>query len=84
MRRRGKHKDKKSKAEKRQAASAKTSEQKFTDEEKGDRGPAIRECDEGATILMVEETRGYRVTRNTGCNASKRNFMKSQDWTRVK
>ena len=60
MRGGGKHKDKKGKAEKKQAASAKTPEQKFTDEEKGDRGPAIRECDKDATIRMIEETEGYR------------------------
>ena len=42
MRGGGKHKDKKSKVEKEQAASAKTPEQKFTDEEEGDKSPAIR------------------------------------------
>ena len=60
MRGGGKHRDKKSKAEKKQAASAKTTEQKFTDEENGDRGSAIRECDKDATIRMIEESEGYR------------------------
>ena len=60
MRGGGKHKDKKSKAEKKQVASAKTPEQKFTDQEKGDRGPAIRGCDKDAAIQMTEDTDGYR------------------------
>ena len=60
MRGGGRHQDKKCKAEKKQARSAKTPEQKFTDEEKGDRGPAIRECDKDAMIQMIEETEGYR------------------------
>ena len=55
----GKHKDKKSKAEK-QAASAKTPEQKFTDEEEGDRGPATQECDRDAAIRMIEENEDSR------------------------
>ena len=59
MRGGGKDKDKKIKAEKKQVASAKTPEQKFTDEEKGDRGPAIGECDKDAAIQMVEEIEGY-------------------------
>ena len=60
MRGGGRHKDKKGKAEKKQATSAKTPEQKFTDEEQGDRGPAIRECDKDAVVRMIEETEGYR------------------------
>ena len=52
MRGGGKHKDKKSKAEKKQAASAKTLEQKFTDEEEGDRKEAI--------IRMWEENEASR------------------------
>ena len=55
----GKHKDKKSKAEK-QAASAKTPEQKFTDEEEGDRGPVTQECDRDAAIRMIEENEEQR------------------------
>ena len=55
MRGGGKHKDKKSKVEKKQAASAKTPEQKFTDEEEGDRGPAILESEKEAIIRMWEE-----------------------------
>ena len=54
-----KHKDKKSKAEKKQAASAKTPEQKFTEEE-GDRGPAILESEKEAVIRMWEENEGSR------------------------
>ena len=56
----GKHKDKKSKAEKKQAASAKTPEQKFTDEEEGDRGPVTQECDRDAAIRMIEENEEQR------------------------
>ena len=52
MRGGGKHKDKESKAEKKQAASAKTPEQRFTDEEEGDRKEAI--------IRMWEENEASR------------------------
>ena len=45
MRGGGKHKDKKSKAEKKQAASGKTPEQKFVEEVRSDKVAAIRECD---------------------------------------
>ena len=55
MRGGGKHKDKKSKVDKKQAASAKTPEQKFTDEEEGDTGPAILESEKEAIIRMWEE-----------------------------
>ena len=52
MRGGGKHKDKKSKAEKKQAANTKTPEQRFTDEEEGDRKEAI--------IRMWEENEASR------------------------
>ena len=55
MRGGGKHKDKKSKVDKKQAESAKTPEQKFTDEEEGDRGPAILESEKEAIIRKWEE-----------------------------
>ena len=54
MRGGGKHKDKKSKAEKKQAASGKTLEQKFVEEVRSDKVPAIRECDEDATVTRQE------------------------------
>ena len=59
MRGGGKHQDKKSKAEK-QAASAKTPEQKVTDGKEGDRGPATQECDLDAAIRMIEENEDSR------------------------
>ena len=59
MRGGGKHKDKKSKAEK-QATSAMTPEQKFTDGKEGDRGPATQECDLDAAIRMIEENEDSR------------------------
>ena len=55
MRGGGKHKDKKSKVDKKQAASAMTLVHKFTDEEEGDRGPAILESEKEAVIWMWEE-----------------------------
>ena len=60
MRGGGKHKDKKNKVEKKQATSAKTPEQKFTDEEEGDRGPAFLESEKEAVIRMWEENEGSR------------------------
>ena len=54
MRGGGKHKDKKSKAEKKQAASGKTLEQKFVEEVRSDKVPAIRECDKDATVTRQE------------------------------
>ena len=60
MRGGGRHKDKKSKVDKKQAASAKTPEQKFTDEEEGDRGPAILENEKDAIIRMWEENEASR------------------------
>ena len=63
MMRGGKHQDKKSKAEKKQAASAKTPTQVFTDEEQEDRGPAIRECDKEATIRMKKLKGIKRLSR---------------------
>ena len=60
MRGGGKHKDKKSKVDKKQAANAKTLEQKFTDEEEGDRGPTILENEKEAIIRMWEENEASR------------------------
>ena len=60
MRGGGKHKDKKCKVDKKQAASAKTPEQKFTDEEKGDRGPAILENEKEAIVWMWVENEASR------------------------
>ena len=60
MRGGGKHKDKKSKVDKKQAASAKTPEQKFMDKEEGDRGPAILENEKEAIIRMWEENEASR------------------------
>ena len=54
MRGGGKHKDKTSKAEKKQTASGKTLEQKFVEEVRSDKGPAIRECDKDATVTRQE------------------------------
>ena len=54
MRGGGKHKDKKSKAEKKQAASGKTLEQKFVEEVRSDKVPAIRGCDKDATVTRQE------------------------------
>ena len=54
MRGGGKHKDKKSKVEKKQAASAKTPEQKFVEEVRSDISPVIRECDKDATVTRQE------------------------------
>ena len=46
----GKHKEKKSKTEKKQAESGQTLEQKFVEEVWCDKSPAIRECDKDATV----------------------------------
>ena len=54
MRGGGKHKDKKSKAEKKQTASGKTLEQKFVEKVRSDEVPAIRECDKDATVTRQE------------------------------
>ena len=54
MRGGGKHKDKKSKVEKKQTASAKTSEQKFVEEVRSDKSPVIRECDKNTTVTRQE------------------------------
>ena len=54
MRGGGKHKEKKSKVEKKQAASAKTQEQKFVEEVRSDKSPVIRECDKDATVTRQE------------------------------
>ena len=50
----GKHKDKKSKVEKKQASSEKTPEQKFVEEVSSDKSPVIRECDKDATVTRQE------------------------------
>ena len=54
MRGGGKHNVKKSKAEKKQAASGNTLEQKFVEEVRSDKVPAIRECDKDATVTRQE------------------------------
>ena len=54
MRGGGKHKDKRSKAEKKQAASGKTPEQKFVEEVRSDKSPAVLECDKDATVTRQE------------------------------
>ena len=57
----GKHKDKKkSKAEKKQPASTRTTEQKFAEEIKSVKGPATRECDRDAAVRMFEENEQKR------------------------
>ena len=81
MRGGGRHKDKKSKVEKKQVA---------RQEPVSSEGPVTLESDKEAVIQMLEENEGYRkivekeVMRNTGCNASERNSVKSQGWTRAK
>ena len=54
MRGGGKHKDKKSKTEKKHAESGKTLEQKFVEEVRSDKSPVIRECDKDATLTRQE------------------------------
>ena len=63
----GKHKDKRSKAEKNQAASTRTPEQKFAEEAKSVKGPATQECDREENeetrkgmIQMMEENEDNR------------------------
>ena len=51
----GKHKVKK-----KQVASTKGLEQKYAEEPKSDKGPAIRECDKDAAIRVMEENEEYR------------------------
>ena len=51
----GRHKDKKSQKERKQAASTRTPEQKSAEEVKNDKGPAIQECDKEAAIRLMEE-----------------------------
>ena len=54
MRGGGKQKDKKSKAEKKQAESGKTLEQKFVEDVRSDKSPVIRECDKDVTVTRQE------------------------------
>ena len=56
----GKHKDKRSKAEKNQAASTRTPEQKFAEEAKSVKGPATQECDRDTAVRMIEENEETR------------------------
>ena len=56
----GKHKDKRSKAEKNQAASTRTAEQKFAEEAKSVKGPATQECDRDTAVRMIEENEETR------------------------
>ena len=55
-----KHKDKKSKAEKNQAAKTRTLELMFAEDEKSDKRRSIRECDTDTVIRMIEENEAYR------------------------
>ena len=59
MRGGGKHKDKRNKAEKKQAASPKRLQQTCA-EEPNDKGPAIRECHKDAVIRLMEESEKNR------------------------
>ena len=56
----GRHKDKRSKAEKNQAASTRTPEQKFAEEAKSVKGPATQECDRDTAVRMIEENEETR------------------------
>ena len=58
----GKHKEKKSKGEKKRAAKPHGPEQKSEEEPKGDKGPVLQECDREAVIRMLEENEVYRKT----------------------
>ena len=60
MRGGGKHKDKKSTAEKKQAASPQRSEQKSYEEPKSNTGLAIKGCDKEAMIRLMEENEDNR------------------------
>ena len=67
MRGGGKHKDKKSKAEKRQAANRKKSEllqrqqeEKCEEEQKNDEGPVTQRVDKDSVIRQLEESEGYQ------------------------
>ena len=54
----GKNKDKRNRAEKKQAASSERIERKSA-EEPNDEGPAIRECYKDAVIRVIEERKEY-------------------------
>ena len=56
----GRHKDKKSQKEKKQAASTRTSEQKFAEEVKSVKGPATQEYDRDTVVRMMEENEDNR------------------------
>ena len=56
----GKHKDKRSKAEKNQAANTRTPEQKFAEDAKSVKGPATQECDRDTAVRMIEENEETR------------------------
>ena len=54
------HKDKKSRSEKKQAASAKGDEQKSAEEPESGRGPVLPDCDSGRVDRMIEENEEYQ------------------------
>ena len=56
----GKHKDKKGQKERKRAAKPKGPEQKSEEEPKGDKGPAIQECDRDTVVQMIEESEENR------------------------
>ena len=56
----GRHKDKKSQKERKQAASTRTPEQKFAEEVKSVKGPATQECDRDIVVRMMEENEDNR------------------------
>ena len=60
MRGGGKHKDKKSKSEKKQTTNPEKTEQKSEEEPKRDKGPAIQECDRDTVVQMIEESEENR------------------------
>ena len=60
MRGGGKHKDKKSKSEKKQTTNPEKPEQKSEEEPKRNKGPAIQECDRDTVVQMIEESEENR------------------------
>ena len=56
----GRHKDRKSQKERKQAGKQEGPEQKTEEEPKSDKGPATQECDKEAVIRILEENEGYR------------------------
>ena len=56
----GRHKDKKSRDEKKQAASTKKTEQKFEEETRNDEGPLVQKSDKETMTQMMEENEASR------------------------